>query len=55
MEQLTDVLGAADLQLTHDVLDQIDKIVAPGTNVNAADGGYYPPSLSRKVRRRQPR
>ena len=55
MEQLTDVLAGADVQLTNDVLDQIDKIVPPGTTINAADAGYYPPSLSRKVRRRQPR
>jgi len=55
MEQLTDVLAGAEVQLTNDVLDRIDKIVPPGTTINAADAGYYPPSLSRKVRRRQPR
>jgi aryl-alcohol dehydrogenase-like predicted oxidoreductase len=52
MEQLTDVLAGAEVQLSKDVLDAIDKLVPPGTNVNAADSGYYPPSLSRKVRRR---
>jgi aryl-alcohol dehydrogenase-like predicted oxidoreductase len=52
MEQLTDVLAGADVTLGNDVLDRIDKLVPPGTNVNAADSGYYPPSLSRKVRRR---
>jgi aryl-alcohol dehydrogenase-like predicted oxidoreductase len=52
MEQLTDVLAGADVRLPNDVLDAIDKLVPPGTNVNAADGGYYPPSHSRKVRRR---
>ena len=55
MDQLTDVLAGADVQLSHEVLDRIDKLVPPGTNVNAADSGYYPPSLSRKVRRRTPR
>src|SRR3954452_1250516 len=48
MEQLTDVLAGADVTLGNDVLDRIDKLVPPGTNVNAADSGYYPPSLSRK-------
>jgi len=52
MEQLTDVLAGADVKLSNDVLDRIDKLVPPGTNVNAADSGYYPPSHSRKVRRR---
>ena len=55
MEQLTDVLAGADVQLSQDVLDQIDKLVAPGTNVNAADSGYQPPSLSRSQRRRSRR
>ncbi|HEX4822082.1 MAG TPA: aldo/keto reductase [Acidimicrobiales bacterium] len=52
MDQLTDVLAGADVTLGNDVLDRIDKLVPPGTNVNAADSGYYPPSHSRKVRRR---
>src|SRR5438874_6940583 len=51
MEQLTDVLAGADVRLTNEVLDAIDKVVPPGTNVNPADSGYYPPSLSRQVRR----
>jgi len=55
MDQLTDVLAGADVQLTQDVLDEIDKLVAPGTNVNAADSGYQPPSLSRSQRRRSRR
>src|SRR4051812_43790726 len=52
MEQLTDVLAGVDVRLTNEVLDKIDTLVAPGTNVNAADSGYQPPSLSRKARRR---
>lgn len=52
MEQLTDVLAGADVRLSDDVLDAIDKLVPPGTNINAADAGYQPPALSRKVRRR---
>jgi hypothetical protein len=52
MEQLTDVLAGADVRLTNDVLDRIDELVPPGTNINPADAGYQPPSLGRKARRR---
>ena len=40
MEQLTSQLGAVDVQLTADVLDRIDEIVAPGHTV-ADDGNTY--------------
>ena len=52
MEQLTSQLGATELTLTDDVLDRIDGIVPPGTNLNAADAGYAPPSLKAAARRR---
>ena len=52
MEQLTDVLAGADVRLSNEVLDRIDELVPPGTNINPADAGYQPPSLSRKARRR---
>ena len=52
MEQLTDVLAGADVRLSNEVLDRIDGLVPPGTNINPADAGYQPPSLSRKARRR---
>ncbi len=55
MEQLTDVLDGADVRLSNEVLDRIDELVPPGTNVNEADSGWQPPGLSRKVRRRTPR
>jgi aryl-alcohol dehydrogenase-like predicted oxidoreductase len=45
IEQLESLLPMADLKLPGDVLDRIDEIVAPGTNVNAADGGWENPSL----------
>jgi aryl-alcohol dehydrogenase-like predicted oxidoreductase len=51
MEQFTDVLSGADVRLTDDVLDRIDELVPPGTNVNEADAGWQSPALSRKVRR----
>ncbi|MDY7100583.1 MAG: aldo/keto reductase [Actinomycetota bacterium] len=53
MDQLTSQLGAADLELTADILDRIDEIVPPGTNINDADGGYQPPALAKpRLRRR---
>jgi hypothetical protein len=35
-----------------DVLDQIDKIVPPGVNLNPADGGWVSPALEPAARRR---
>jgi len=52
MEQLTDVLAGAGTRLADDVLDRIDAIVPPGTNVSAADTGWEPASLRRSQRRR---
>jgi hypothetical protein len=53
MEQLESQLGAVDVSLSDDVLDRIDEIVPPGTNVNRADAGYVPPSLADvRLRRR---
>ena len=39
--------------LDDDVLDRIDQIVAPGTNINPTDAGYFPPALSDPSRRRR--
>jgi aryl-alcohol dehydrogenase-like predicted oxidoreductase len=53
MEQLETQLGAAELTLSADVLDEIDAINPPGTNLNRADAGYLPPSLiDARLRRR---
>jgi aryl-alcohol dehydrogenase-like predicted oxidoreductase len=51
MEQLESQLGAADTQLDASVLDRIDEIVAPGINVNPADGGWQNPALEPSARR----
>jgi aryl-alcohol dehydrogenase-like predicted oxidoreductase len=54
MEQLESQLGAADLVLDDDLLDQIDDVVPPGTNLNPADNGWLPPStLDPALRRRR--
>ena len=51
-DQLTELLGAMDVELDADTLDAIDEIVAPGTDVNPADAGWTPPGLDRAARRR---
>jgi aryl-alcohol dehydrogenase-like predicted oxidoreductase len=53
MEQLDSQLGAEDVVLTTDILDRIDEIVPPGTNLNPADRGYEPPSLASAALRRR--
>jgi aryl-alcohol dehydrogenase-like predicted oxidoreductase len=53
MEQLESQLGAADVTLSDEVLDRIDEIVPPGTNLNPADGGYQPPALTDAALRRR--
>ena len=45
MEQLDDLLTGADVTLTDDILDRIDEIVPPGTDVGTLDQAYLPPAL----------
>jgi hypothetical protein len=54
MEQLDDLLAGADVTLADDVLDQIDEIVPPGTDVGTLDMAYQPPALQRPDLRRRP-
>jgi aryl-alcohol dehydrogenase-like predicted oxidoreductase len=55
MEQLNDLLAGAEVTLTDDILDRIDAIVPPGTNVGMADeAAYLPPSLGISGLRRRP-
>jgi aryl-alcohol dehydrogenase-like predicted oxidoreductase len=53
MEQLESQLGAADLVLDDDLLDQIDDVVPPGTNLNPSDNGWAPPSITDPAQRRR--
>jgi aryl-alcohol dehydrogenase-like predicted oxidoreductase len=53
IEQLGSQLGAENVRLTPDLLDRIDEIVPPGTNLNPADAGYQPPSLTDARQRRR--
>ncbi len=52
MEHLESQLTAAEVTLSDDVLDRIDQIVPPGTNMNPADGGWANPALAAGARRR---
>ena len=54
MEHLESQIGAADVTLDAEVLDQIDNIVPPGQNLLAEDAGYDPPSITQAWRRRRP-
>jgi aryl-alcohol dehydrogenase-like predicted oxidoreductase len=53
-EQLRDLLTAADVVLADDVLDRIDEIVPPGTEINPADNYIDPPRalVDKRLRRR---
>src|SRR5438445_2566831 len=53
LEQLEGQVGAADVQLSDDVLDAVDRIVPPGTNLNPADAGWRPPHLDDTRARRR--
>jgi aryl-alcohol dehydrogenase-like predicted oxidoreductase len=52
IEQLEGQLGAADVELSDEVLDKIDEIVPPGSNVSWRDTGWDNPYLKPEARRR---
>jgi aryl-alcohol dehydrogenase-like predicted oxidoreductase len=52
MEQLESQLPGADVTLTVDVLDQIDKLVAPGVTINPDDNSYGEAELTPAMLRR---
>jgi aryl-alcohol dehydrogenase-like predicted oxidoreductase len=45
MEQLESQIGAAEVELSDEVLDRIDKIVPPGTTISPVDQGWTNPAL----------
>ena len=47
-------LAAADVTLTDDLLDQLDEIVPPGTDVSPLDQAYVPPAVVNPSLRRRP-
>ncbi len=52
-EHLESQLAAADTRLDQELLDRIDAIVPPGTNVNPADAGWRAPALETPALRRR--
>src|SRR3984885_8943500 len=55
MEHLESQLPALELRLGTDVLDRIDEIVAPGTDLNDTDVGWVPAAVADASLRRRPR
>jgi aryl-alcohol dehydrogenase-like predicted oxidoreductase len=54
MDHLDGLLAGLDVTLTDDLLDRIDDIVPPGTDVGALDQAYQPPALQVPALRRRP-
>jgi aryl-alcohol dehydrogenase-like predicted oxidoreductase len=54
MEHLDDLLAGAEVVLDDKVLDQIDKIVPPGTDVGSDAAAYNPPEVTQANLRRRP-
>ena len=53
MAQLASQISATDVCLSESVLDRIDDLVPPGTNVNAIEAGWTPPQITDKRLRRR--
>ncbi len=54
MEQLDDLLAGTQVLLSDDVLEQIDAIVPPGTDVGRLDMAWEPPAMQVPRLRRRP-
>jgi aryl-alcohol dehydrogenase-like predicted oxidoreductase len=54
MQQLDDLLAGAAVVLSDETLDQIDEIVAPGTDAGPMGAAYVPPALTQASLRRRP-
>ena len=52
MDHLESQLPAAEVRLSDDALNAIDRIVAPGVTLNPADDGWVSPALDPAARRR---
>jgi aryl-alcohol dehydrogenase-like predicted oxidoreductase len=53
-EQLDDLLAGVDVRLSDEVLDRIDEIVPPGTDVGTLDMAYSRPEVTTPSLRRRP-
>ncbi len=54
MAHLDDLLAGADVRLSEDVLDRIDQIVPPGTDVGINEAAYQPPAITTAGLHRRP-
>jgi aryl-alcohol dehydrogenase-like predicted oxidoreductase len=54
MGHLDDLLAGVDITLSDEILDRIDEIVPPGTDVGTLDQAYLPPALRSPNLRRRP-
>jgi aryl-alcohol dehydrogenase-like predicted oxidoreductase len=54
MEQLDDLLDGAELALSDEILDEVDALVPPGTDIGRLDMAYAPPALQNPTLRRRP-
>jgi aryl-alcohol dehydrogenase-like predicted oxidoreductase len=54
MQHLDDLLAGAEVRLSDDVLDRIDQIVPPGTNIGFNEAAYNPPAILQADLRRRP-
>jgi aryl-alcohol dehydrogenase-like predicted oxidoreductase len=54
MEQLEDLLAGAGVVLSDEVLDRIDAIVPPGTDIGQLQMAYNPPAVGTPALRRRP-
>ncbi len=54
MQHLDDLLAGAEVRLGDDILDRIDQIVSPGTDLGPNEAAYIPPALLQSDLRRRP-
>ncbi|MBB3930942.1 aryl-alcohol dehydrogenase (NADP+) [Kaistia hirudinis] len=54
MAHLDDLLAGAETRLTDDLMDRIDQIVPPGTDVGLNEAAYRPPAVTQPGLRRRP-
>lgn len=54
MDHLDSLLAGLDVALTDDILDRIDEIVPPGTDIGTLDQAYQPAALADPGLRRRP-
>ena len=54
MQQLDDLLAGAEVALTDEILDQIDEVVAPGSDAGPMGALYTPPAVTQASMRRRP-